>query len=210
MGGGVEGNFSVSFGPNPGFKLWIWAWTKLNKKNSGKRKHVSILAGEHTIKPTEKEKMLGGLLHHSLKWNTHLRDDKESLINQLTSRLNGLRRVCVNASFGTRLMVANGIVMSKLVYLITLWGGAQQYLMSALQVQQLVAARAVCGVGCWRWSRRKLLDKVGWLSVSQLVFFHIVLQAHQTITSPKAFAPSTIQSVSIQNKECHQWDDQAG
>ena len=31
VGGGVEGNFSVSFGPNPGFKLWIWAWTKLNK-----------------------------------------------------------------------------------------------------------------------------------------------------------------------------------
>ena len=29
-GGGVEGNFSVSFGPNPGFKHWIWAWTKLN------------------------------------------------------------------------------------------------------------------------------------------------------------------------------------
>ena len=118
-----------------------------------------------------------------MKWKTHLREDKESLINQLTSRINGLRRVCVNASFGTRLMVANGIVMSKLVYLITLWGRAQQYLMSALQVQQLVAARSVCGVGCWRWSRRKLLDKVGWLSVRQLVFFHTVLQAHKTITS---------------------------
>ena len=73
--------------------------------------------------------------------------------------------------------------MSKLVYLITLWGGAQQYLMNALQVQQLVAARAVCGVGCWRWSKRKLLDKVGWLSVRQLVFFHTVLQAHKTLKS---------------------------
>ena len=29
-GGGVEGNFSVSFGPKPGFRLWIWTWTKLN------------------------------------------------------------------------------------------------------------------------------------------------------------------------------------
>ena len=26
----IYGN-RVSFGPNPGFKLWIWAWTKLNK-----------------------------------------------------------------------------------------------------------------------------------------------------------------------------------
>ena len=28
--GGFEGKFSVSFGPNPGFRLWIWTWTKLN------------------------------------------------------------------------------------------------------------------------------------------------------------------------------------
>ena len=78
-------------------------------------------------------------------------------------------------------MVANGVVMSKLTYLITLWGGAQQYLISALQVQQLVAARAVCGVGCWRWSKKRLLDKLSWLSVRQLVFFHTFLQAYKTI-----------------------------
>ena len=36
-----------------------------DKKNSVKRKHVAIKAGEHIIKPTEKEKMLGGLLHQS-------------------------------------------------------------------------------------------------------------------------------------------------
>ena len=28
--GGVESNFSVSFGPKPWFRLWIWTWTKLN------------------------------------------------------------------------------------------------------------------------------------------------------------------------------------
>ena len=154
-----------------------------DKKDSVKRKLVTLQAGEHMILPTEKEKMLGGLLHQSLKWNTHIRDDKESLLNQLTSRLNGLRKVCANASFSTRLMVANGIVMSKLVYLITVWGGAQQYLMDALQVQQLVAARAVCGAGCCRWSKRKLLGKAGWLSVRQLVFFHTYLQAHKTTSS---------------------------
>ena len=28
--GGFEGKFSVSFGPNPEFRLWIWTWTKLS------------------------------------------------------------------------------------------------------------------------------------------------------------------------------------
>ena len=145
------------------------------------RNTVSIQAGRHIITPTQKEKMLGGLLHQSLKWNTHIRDDKESLLRQLISRINGLKRVCVNASFQSRCMVANGIVMSKLVYLITVWGGAQQYLINALQVQQLAAARAVVGPRCWRWSKAKLLNSIGWLSVRQLVFFHTFLQTHKTL-----------------------------
>ena len=95
--------------------------------------------------------------------------------------MNGLKKVSVNASFSTRLMIANGVVMSKLAYLITLWGGAQQYLLDAIQVQQLAAARVVCGYGCYRWSRRKLLDKVGWLSVRQLILYHTVIQAHKTL-----------------------------
>ena len=32
MGGWFDGNFSVSFGPKPRFRLWIWTWTKLNNK----------------------------------------------------------------------------------------------------------------------------------------------------------------------------------
>ena len=71
-------------------------------------------------------------LHESLQWNLHIRDHKESFIRQITIRINHLRRVCVNARFDTRIMVANVVVMSKLTYLITLWGAAQQYLLSAL------------------------------------------------------------------------------
>ena len=29
--GGLEGKFSVSFGPKLGFRLWVLTWTKLNK-----------------------------------------------------------------------------------------------------------------------------------------------------------------------------------
>ena len=150
-----------------------------SKKNDIKRREVSMKAGEFTIKPSQTEKLLGGQLHQSLQWNHHLRDHKQSLMKQLTSRINGLKRVCGSASFRTKLMVANGIVMSKLMYLIVVWGGAQQYLLSALQVQQLTAARAVCGFGSWGWSKKRLLDRTGWLSIRQLIFFHTVLQTYK-------------------------------
>ena len=103
------------------------------------------------------------------------------MMNQLTSRVNGLKKIAINATFNTSLMVANGVVMSNLVYLITVWGGAQQYLLNGVQVQQLTAARTVCGISSFFWSKKKLLNRVHWPSIRQLIFFHTVLQAHKTI-----------------------------
>ena len=155
------------------------------KKISARRNQVSIQAGPFTITPTESEKLLGGHLHQSLQWNHHIRDHKNSIMKQLTSRINGLKKIARNSTFNTRLMVANGVVMSKLVYLITVWGGAQQYLLQGLQVQQLTAARTVCGFYSRSWSRKKLLDRLNWLSIRQLIYYHTVLQAQKTINSGK-------------------------
>ena len=116
-----------------------------------------------------------------MQWNQHIRDGESSLLRQLTTRINGLKKISVNATFHTRLMVANGVLMSKMVYLTTLCGGAQLYLLKSLQVQQMTAARVVCGFFSYGWSKRKLLDRVGWLSVRQLIQFHTILQAHKTI-----------------------------
>ena len=153
------------------------------RKVAQKRQGVSMMAGEHRISPTETEKLLGGHIHQSLKWNQHIAECKSSLLKQLTSRTNGLKKIAGNANFGTKLMIANGAVNSKLVYHIKLWGNAQQYLLQALQRQQLVAARVVCGPQAWRWSRKKILQKVGWMSVRQLVEYHTILQAHKTMTT---------------------------
>ena len=155
------------------------------KRISVMRKKVSIQAGQFTIKPTESEKLLGGHLHQSLKWNHHIRDSEHSIMKQITGRTNGLKKIASNSTFKTRLMVANGVIMSKLIYLITVWGGAQQYLLKGLQVQQLTAARTVCGFASKWWSKKRLLDKLNWMSIRQLIFFHTTLQAHKSIMSGK-------------------------
>ena len=78
-------------------------------------------------------------------WKHHIRDSDQSLLKQLTSRVNGLAIVSSRADFDTRLMMANGLVMSKLCYLIQLWGGCEGYLLHSLQVLQNRAARSVTG-----------------------------------------------------------------
>ena len=41
----------------------------------------------------------------------------------------------------------------------------------------------MCGFYIFGWPKRKLLDKVGWMTVRQLIFFHTVLQAQKPISS---------------------------
>ena len=69
------------------------------KKISNRRKEVCIQAGPYTIKPTETEKLLGGHLHQTMQWNHHIRDHSKSIVKQLTTRINGLKRIAKNATF---------------------------------------------------------------------------------------------------------------
>ena len=109
-----------------------------------------------------------------------MQNNDKSLIKQLTTRLNGLRIIGGIASFKVRLMIANGIFLSKLIFQISLWGGADDYLLNSLQVIQNKAARFV--------TRRdkftpvvELLRQCGWLSIRQLVFYHSVITIYKTL-----------------------------
>ena len=126
------------------------------------------MAGTHTIHPSETEKLLGCHIHQSLKWREHIQTDESSLIRQLTSRLNALRKLAVNAPFKTRLMAANSVFISVLSYLIPLWGACEGYLIKALQVIQNKAARCVTKVS-WFTATRQLLLQCGWMSIRQLI-----------------------------------------
>ena len=155
------------------------------RRLAARRSEVEIVAGHFTIKPSESQKLLGVTIHQSMSWNQHVRDGKESVLHQLTSRVNGLRKLAPRASFKTKLMLANGIVMSKLCYGLAVWGSCQGYLRRALQVQQLTAARAVCGYTSYFWSTSKLLSTCAWLSVNQLYWLQVLTTTHNIMVTKK-------------------------
>ena len=120
-----------------------------------------------------------------MSWNHHVRDAEGSVLKQLITRVNGLRKLTHRASFKTKLMIANGIIISKLTYGLAMWGNCQAYLKKALQVQQLTAARAVCGYHSYYWSKTKLLSTCGWLSVNQLYWQEVFTTTHKILLSQK-------------------------
>ena len=147
-----------------------------SKKHKNKNNFdITLNTGSEIIKPQETEFLLGGIISDNLKWNSHIRDHKKSMLNVLTSRINALRKISKIANFKTRKLIANGIFMSKLIYLIQLWGGTSEYLLNFLQKVQNRAARLVTRLG-WYTPTETLLTQCGWLSVRQLIVFHSLLQ----------------------------------
>ena len=117
-------------------------------------------------------------------WNDHIRNNEKSLFKQLTSRVNALNKISSTMCFKTRKMMANGIIISPLIYLIQLWGGTSEYLLSFLQVIQNRAARTVTRLG-WYTPVRTLMDQCGWLSVRQLVEYHSLVLLYKIVTEGK-------------------------
>ena len=77
-------------------------------------------------------------------------------------------------------MVANGIFCSKLIFQISLWGGAENYILRSLQIVQNKAARSVARRGRYT-PVVELLRQCGWLSVKQLVFYHSVILVYKAV-----------------------------
>ena len=127
------------------------------------------------IKPSKSEKLLGCWVQDDLKWTEYLRDSKgDNLIRSLNIRLGALKKIRKVAGFRNRKMIAEGIVVSKVSYLISLWVGCELGLKRSLQVIMNKVARVVTRLD-WSTSTKELLCQCGWLSVNQLVFYHSVL-----------------------------------
>ena len=132
---------------------------------------ITLNTGAETIEPSYSEKLLGGIITNEIKFNEHLKNNEQSVFRSLTSRVNALAKISKFSDFKTRKMVANGIVSSKLIYLIQWWGGCSDFLIDFLQVLQTRAARLVTNRG-WFTPTAVLLHQCGWMSVRQLVHFH--------------------------------------
>ena len=154
-----------------------------------KRKHrytnnIRINTPTAVIAPSEGERLLGVQIHQDMKWREHILDNKNSLIKSLNLRVGALRKISKFSSFKTRKMVANGIFTSKLIYVMPVWQGCEEYLIDALQVCQNKAARLVNKLD--RFTPIKvLLNQCGWLSVKQLMIYHSLILLHKIFQSKK-------------------------
>ena len=166
--------------------ILVMSTRQKKRKSKQTQTQVTLNTGKEVILPTRTETLLGFKVHDSMSFSEHLMDNKESLIKILNKRIGALKQLRKAASFKAKLNIANGIIMSKILYLLPLYGGCPEYLLSAIQTKQNEAMRQVTGR---RWvvpgkqfvSTSDLLKQCGWLSVRQLSFYTTVLSVHNTL-----------------------------
>ena len=154
--------------------LLVLASSKNHKKHDNYG--LTLDTGSEIIEPSDYEKLLGGYVSN---WKEHIRDNEHSLFKILTSRINALSKISKISSFKTRKIIANGIFISKLIYLIQLWGGCSQFLLNFLQKLKNRAARLVTKRNVYT-PVQDLLTQCGWLSIRQLIVYHDLLQVYKT------------------------------
>ena len=69
----------------------------------------------------------------------------------------------------------------KCLYGATLWAGAPNYLKNKVQHLQLEACRVAIGPQSLRWSKKKLLDKMKWSNLQQLLVRASAITTHSII-----------------------------
>ena len=141
---------------------------------------VTVTTGDTSAATTEVERLLGSYVHHNMKWAEMIINNEKSLIKSLNTRTNALCMVKKVASFKVRKMIATGIWHSKLSYLIALYGGTEEYLLTALQRMQNKVARVICNRGK-EYPAKKALKEVGWLPVKSLIKYHSLLEAKKCL-----------------------------
>ena len=156
--------------------------TTRQKRRYVNTNNIRIQTPTATISPSPVEKLLCAQVHQDMRWVEHILENENSLVKSLNLRLGALKKISKVASFKTRKMVASGIFMSKLIYLIPLWSGCEDYLIKSLQVVQNKAARSVAKLNIFTPSKT-LMKVCGWMSVRQLMAYHSLMLLHKTICS---------------------------
>ena len=150
---------------------------KTRQKRKQAKETLTIQAGSEEIKASKTEKLLGIEIEDNLGFEKHI----NSLVEKLEVGLKAIRAITGIANFKTRKSILNGLITSRLTYMIPLWIGAPKHKLDKLQKLQTKAMRTITKK---KWeiegeklvSTSRLLTETGQLSIRQMGAYHTLLQ----------------------------------
>ena len=142
-----------------------------NRLNNMVEELVVMMEGERLEESKDKSaELLGVTMQCNLKWSLQIK----SLAAKLKTRLTGLEKLKYVMNRNNKKNIVEGVFNSVLCYCIPLFGGCNKSELNLLQVLQNRAAHVVLRMPP-RTSRSTMFDKLGWLTVQQLIAYHTLI-----------------------------------
>ena len=144
-----------------------------------------------TVNSTKECRLLGVNMGQDMTWKSHLITGKKPLLAELRKQTGIIKFLSKNMKMESRKILAEGLVLSRVKYLLPLWGGTMENFLRKTQVIVNNAARAVTGLGK-RTSTSTLMNQCKWLSVKEMIVYFTITETWRNIhlKSPRHFANS--------------------
>ena len=121
-------------------------------------------------------RILGSNVQPNITWQQHLEGGKKAVLPGICRELGALKMMGQQLPRASRKILAEGLLLSKFIYLITQWGGGgtDNHLLAAQRLQNK-SARWVTGARS-KTRISTLLEDVKWLSINELTLYHSLVQ----------------------------------
>ena len=125
-------------------------------------------------------RLLGANINKDATWTHQLHLGEKPVLTALRSTLGLLTHIGKFMPKKSKLLLANGLFLSKLTYLLPMWGGLAKKDANKIQVLMNKCARVVLGKS--RKTRtRALMEGCQWLYFNELVLYHSLLLMYKII-----------------------------
>ena len=129
-------------------------------------------------------RLLGANMNKDANWSHHLETGDKPIIKSLRSTLGVLTHISKHMPVSCRLLLANGLFQSKLLYLLPMWGGLPAR--DIKKIQTIINKCACMILGANRKVRtRTLMEKCGWLYFRELIDYHSLIQMFKLVNIGK-------------------------
>ena len=163
---------------------------------------LSITNREGILKVIEAKvsyRLLGTNLNSDMTWKHHLETGDKPILPGIRSQIGILRHIGQNMLKKSRLLLANGLIINRILYLIPMWGGLSGTEMRKIQVLLNRCARLVTGLSR-RTRMRTLMQVCNWLYAMELVKYHLLLQMWRMLQLGSPYNLSRLVSLDTENK----------
>ena len=156
-------------------------------RNKGKPPSLNVITPtgvQKTIEDSKVCKILGGKLQNNLTWGAHLESSKKALLPEIRKQLGALYHIGKKLPQKSKLTIANGLILSRINYLIPLWGWTTDNYVRRAQAVLNSTARWITGLKK-RTKTSVLMARCNWLNIRELTAYHSLLQIWKTIHMKK-------------------------